>query len=290
MARVVILTILSLVITVGNCLGAAPAIEWESQKILSLEAAPLDLATTADGSKVFVLLEGGKLLICTSDGEIRNRFDVAPQADRIEVAPGGDKVYIASARSKTFQVIQVDSVFDINTSGSPFRGPAEAPVEIVVFSDFQCPYCARLVPLLEQVCTLYPKDVKLVFKNFPLRNHAFSRQAASAALAANEQGKFWPFHDKLFASYTQLNEAKILDIAKELGLDPDKFEMDIKSRKILAQINQDVQDARTVGVRGTPTVLINGKKLREGSLQGFQTQIEKALQQGKKRDKSSLKK
>lgn len=283
MYRSFFLLLLSLLMPFGVCFGASRTVEWEIEKKLPLEAAPLDLAATADGSQLFVLLEGGKLLVCSSEGEIRSQLDVDPQANQIEVAPAGDKLFVTSARNQSFQIVRIDPIFDINTLGSPFRGPARAPVEIAIFSDFQCPYCAKLVPLLEQICTLYPQDVKVVFKNFPLRNHQFARQAAIAALAANEQGKFWPFHDRLFANISQLNETKLREITGEVGLDRSKFENDLKNQKIWAQIDRDIHDAQEVGVRGTPTVLINGKLLRERSLEGFRAKIESEMRKAHKR-------
>ena len=123
----------------------------------------------------------------------------------------------------------------------------------------------------------YPNQVKLVFKNFPLRNHQFSMQAAIAALAAEKQGKFWEFHDLLFKNYNHLNEEKIKEIAQQLNLDMKKFEKDRKDPQIRAMINRDLAEGNRVGVRGTPTIFINGRLLRNRSMAGFQELIEKAL-------------
>jgi protein-disulfide isomerase len=123
----------------------------------------------------------------------------------------------------------------------------------------------------------YPKDVKLVFKNFPLKNNKFARQAAIAAHAADKQGKFWEFHDLLFKNYNRLNAQKVQEIARELNLNTDKFEKDQKDPQILAIINRDVSEGNRVGVKGTPAVFINGRLLRNRSLAGFQALIEKEL-------------
>jgi protein-disulfide isomerase len=123
----------------------------------------------------------------------------------------------------------------------------------------------------------YPDQVKLVFKNFPLRNHKFAMQAAIAALAAEKQGKFWEFHDLLFKNYNHLNEEKIKEIAQQLNLDMEKFEKDRKDPQIRALINKDLAEGNRAGVRGTPTVFINGRLLRNRSMDGFQELIEKAL-------------
>ena len=133
------------------------------------------------------------------------------------------------------------------------------------------------MPELEQVLEKYPNQVKLVFKNFPLRDHKFAMQAAIAALAAEKQGKFWEFHDLFFKDYNHLNEQKIREIAQQLNLDMEKFEKDRKDPQIMAMINRDLSEGNQAGVRGTPTVFINGRLLRNRSMAGFQELIEKAL-------------
>jgi len=133
------------------------------------------------------------------------------------------------------------------------------------------------VPVLEQVLEKNPNQVKLVFKNFPIRNHKFAMPAAVAALAADKQGKFWEFHDLLFKDYNRLNEQKVKEIAQQLKLDMVKFEKDRKDPRIRAMINRDMAEGNRAGVRGTPTVFINGRLLRNRNPAGFQELIEKAL-------------
>jgi len=120
----------------------------------------------------------------------------------------------------------------------------------------------------------YPRDVKLVFKNFPLARHKFARKAATAALAAHAQGKFWEFHDKLFKNYRNPNDAKIQEIARELGLDMERFDRDSKDPAIGKLIIRDVKNAQQAGVRSVPTIFINGKLLKNRRLTGFRQMIE----------------
>jgi len=138
-------------------------------------------------------------------------------------------------------------------------------------------YCQRLVPLLEQVLEKNPVMVKVVYKHFPLQNHKFARKAAAAALAADRQGKFWPFHDRLFDSYNRLSDQKIREIAVSLGLNMETFEKDLKDPAIQAKIRQDFQDGNRADVRGTPAVYINGRVLKNRTLAGFQENIDKEL-------------
>ena len=123
----------------------------------------------------------------------------------------------------------------------------------------------------------YPNNVKLVVKYFPLSSHKFAYKAATAALAADAQGKFWEFHSKLFKNYNALNNAKIQDIAKELGLNMGKFNKDMQSPTIKTLITRDMNNGREVGVRGTPTIFINGKTLRNRSMSGIYQVIEAEL-------------
>jgi protein-disulfide isomerase len=134
------------------------------------------------------------------------------------------------------------------------------------------------VPLLEQVLEKNPKTVKIVFKNFPIRSHKFAVQAAVAALAADRQGKFWDFHDELFKRYNKLNEEKVQEIAAKLGLDKAQFEKDRKDPLLQEQIKYDYNEGIRVGVRSVPSVFVNGRKLKERSLKGFQTLIDKELE------------
>jgi protein-disulfide isomerase len=130
----------------------------------------------------------------------------------------------------------------------------------------------------------YPKVVKLAIKNFPLPNHKFARQAAVAALAADRQGKFWEFHDELYKNYSRLSEEKIQEIAQQLGLDTAKLDQDMKAPEINAIVENDLREGKNAGVRGIPTIFINGRLLRDRSLAGFQAAIEKELaEEGRKK-------
>jgi len=120
--------------------------------------------------------------------------------------------------------------------------------------------------------------VKLVFKNFPLRRHKYAMKAAMAALAADKYGKFWQFHDQLFNEYNKLNDQKFKEIARNLGLNVEEFEKEMKNPKIAAKIQKDILDGREAGITGTPTIFINGRRLKDFSLNGLQMLIGKELE------------
>ncbi len=123
----------------------------------------------------------------------------------------------------------------------------------------------------------YPGKVKLVAKNFPLRNHKFARKAAEAALVAKKMGKYWEFHDKLFENHKRLNEQKIKQIAVELGFVWKEFEKYMRDPAIKAIINRDMKEGQKNDVRGTPAVFINGRRLKNRTMNGFKNVIEKEL-------------
>jgi protein-disulfide isomerase len=129
----------------------------------------------------------------------------------------------------------------------------------------------------------YPQDVKLVHKNFPLRNHKFAVNAAKAALAAHRQGRFWDYHKKLFENYKQLNDAKFQAFATDLGLDLERFNKDMNDPSIQRLIYRDFKEGRDAGIRGIPAVFINGKLLKNTSGPVFQRMIDAELQKRKSR-------
>ncbi len=133
------------------------------------------------------------------------------------------------------------------------------------------------MPLLEQVLENNPDTVKIVLKNMPLNFHEFAVPAALAALAAGKQGKYWEYHDELFANASKLTDKSFEEIAKKLGLDLKKFQKDINSPEVQQQLGKDLNDAKEAGVTGTPTIFVNGVKLKRRELPAFQKLINEAL-------------
>jgi protein-disulfide isomerase len=129
----------------------------------------------------------------------------------------------------------------------------------------------------------YPQDVKLIFKNYPLTFHKYARDAAAAALAAEKQGMFWEFHDLLFENQANLSDQKIKEIVEVLNLDRHKFSKDIEDLEIKGMVTKDKSEGTRIEVREVPTVFINGRRLKNISLQGFETVIQKELKKLGKR-------
>jgi predicted DsbA family dithiol-disulfide isomerase len=251
-------------------------LEWEVQKQWQLPQSPVDIVHSLDGRYVFVLTNEHEVLIYTPDGKLEGSVPVDKGVNGIDIAPRAEMLYLIDSEKNSFTTLSIDFVKKINTTGSPSRGPENAPVTIALFTDFECPYCSKVEPIMAQVLERNPNSVKVVLKNLPLQFHKFAEPAARAALAAEKQGKFWEFHDNLFAA-EKLSDKVIEDVAIKLNLDLEQWKKDRESQEITQKLNTDIQDAQKAGVTGTPTIFINGRLLKDRSLQGFQRIIDEEL-------------
>lgn len=167
----------------------------------------------------------------------------------------------------------------VSAEGAFTLGPKDAPVTVIEFSDFHCPYCSRVVATLKEVVRLYPKQVRLAYRDFPIANlHPKAAKAAEAARCAGEQGKFWEYHDKLFESQAQTTIEDFKRFAEQLKLDNNSFAACLDSGKHAAAVQADVQEGTRLGITGTPTFFINGR-LVVGALplEAFQRIIDREL-------------
>ncbi len=149
----------------------------------------------------------------------------------------------------------------VSLDGAPVRGRADAPVTIVEFSDFQCPFCSRVHPTLLRLLEAYPDTVRLVFKHNPLPFRRDAPLAHRASLAADRQGRFWEMHDKIFERSRDLSRRTLIEHAQDLDLDIGQFTRDLNSRELIARLDREVAEAKRLGVTGMPTFFINGRIL-----------------------------
>jgi protein-disulfide isomerase len=153
-----------------------------------------------------------------------------------------------------------DKLKSVDVGKAPFKGPEGAPITLVEFADFECPYCALMSPVLEKMWQQHQQDVRYVYKFMPLSGHPHGEISSRAAVAAMYQGKFWEMHDKLFANRDHLEPADLETYAKQIGLDIPRFHKDTESQATTDWLAADRKQADALGVQGTPTIYINGRE------------------------------
>ena len=196
-------------------------------------------------------------------------------------------LFFKSLRSKAKVVtyLKPPPVFraQLSLAGEPFKGSEKAPVTIVKFEDFQCPFCNQVQPTFNELLSRYDGKVRLVHKDFPLESlHPQARQAAEAARCAYEQGKFWEYHDKLYANSPKASADDLKNYAKEVGLNVDSFDRCLVSGKYKAVVQQDLKEGTQLGLSGTPTFFINGREISGNQpLTAFEAMIDEELARAK---------
>ena len=251
-------------------------LNWTVQANWSLPAKPLDLVHSLDNKKVFILTADNKVHIFAADGRKLGEMEVEPDTVAIDIAPRGEMLYLINGRTNTFTAMDIGFSQQIDITGAPVRGKADAPVTLVVFSDFECPWCAKLEPLLAQLLAANADTVRVVFKHLPLPMHPQAEPAALAAIAAQRQGKFWEMHDALFA-VQQWTPAAVTETATRIKLDMTRFQADLNSQETRMQLAKDKADAQAAEVAATPSVFVNGRPVRERSLPALQAMVNEAL-------------
>ena len=269
-----------LLLSVSLCLAAVQPL-WAKvyqtvDKTYTAPVTPLDLAVSGDGNYTFVLGPNGKLFISSLTGE-KEEITVGKEFDRIVASAKGDKIWLSSQKTKKIEEIFVDFIKKLNTEGSPFLGEEKAPVVITAFSDFQCPHCAQLGEVFQKLLEKNPSTIKIVYKYFPLPNHQFAGAAAVAAWAAHQQGKFWQYHDLVYAEFRDLTMEKLTQFAEKLGLNMPQFQQQMNSQEAKDKVIADLQEGQTAGVSGTPVVFVNGRLARQRTPEALQQLIDDAL-------------
>jgi protein-disulfide isomerase len=169
-------------------------------------------------------------------------------------------------------------VQNIATDDDPAQGKLNAPVTIIMFSDFQCPACAATHPVLKKIVAEYAGKVRFVVRDFPLTNiHENAFSAALAANAADKQGKFFEYSEILYRNQEKLDRESLIKYAADLGLNRKRFELDLSDARTAAEVRKDMADGKTYGINGTPTIYVNGVKVRQLTAESFRNSIEKAL-------------
>ena len=208
--------------------------------------------------------------------QIRQRLDGQRQAEARQAFVGG-------LREKTKVSVLIEPPRIEVAAEGPSLGPAAAPVTIVEFSDYQCPFCKRAEPTVHEIAKRYPEQVRIVFRHFPLDNiHPEARPAAEAAACADEQGKFWAYHALVFESSPDLKKETLHELAGKAELDVAAFDACVAERRHQARVEADLQAGQAAGVSGTPAFYVNGIPLSGArSVEDFVKLIERELEKKK---------
>lgn len=169
-------------------------------------------------------------------------------------------------------------IFKVSEDNDPSFGGKQAKIVIIAFSDFECPFCARVKPTIQKIKETYKDEVRIVFRDFPLSFHAKAKTAAIAAECAEDQGKFWEYHDILFDNQRKLEEDSLVKYASDLKLNVTEFKKCLKDPQKLEEVEKDIEDGKRLGVKATPTFFINGR-MHSGvlSLHEFKSKIDETL-------------
>jgi Protein-disulfide isomerase len=243
----------------------------------SVPAKPVDIAQSLDNKKVFILTADAKVYIFSPDGTQLGVLPVEPNISAIDIAARGETLYLVNGKTNTYTAIDISFNQKIDIVGAPVRGKVDAPVTLVVFSDFECPWCGKLEPVLAELQARNPDKLRIIFKHLPLPMHPYAEPAALAAIAAQKQGKFWEMHDALFQT-ANWTPNTIDETALRIGLNMEKFRTDLASPELQAQLAKDKNDAMSADVIATPSLFINGKPIKDRSINHLQTMVTEAME------------
>ena len=256
-------------------------IEWSVLNNVALDDSPKDIALSSDGANAYILCSKNILVYSIQENKITDNIPVTGNFSQIALSNDGEKIFITNTESKELSIIEISEIYNIPVEQSPVIGKLDAPVSVVAFLDFQCPYCAKVYPVLEQLLEKYPKDVKLVIKHYPLRMHRFAENASLAALAVSKQQKYQQITKIFFDNYKTLNDDTIKKYVEEAGLDMKAFNTAYSDPSLKNIIRQDTNLGAKSKVRGVPALFINGRRVKNRSLNGLSYMVEQELSKSK---------
>jgi len=256
-------------------------IQVEPSTDIQLEDTPKDIIFSRDGSTAFILGQKSILIYSVPEAKVTDSIPLTKVYSQLALSPDESTFYLTSQDSPQVAVIRFSFINNIEVGKSPVIGKANAPVTVVAFLDYQCPYCAKIYPLLQEVLKKYPNDVKLVIKHFPLAMHKSAEKAARAALAAAMQNKYEKVNELFFTNFTKLNDDTIRGYVKDSGADMQGFEKDIESARVKDIMQQDAEASKKARVRAVPTILINGIAPKGRSIEVFSQIVDEELKKKK---------
>jgi protein-disulfide isomerase len=274
--------VLCALITIFCSLSDAGAkIEWSILKNIPLDDTPRDVAITREGATAYILCSKSVQVYSIAENRITDTIPLTGEFSQLALSPDGEQLFLTRDAGKQLTIIQISQVYDIPRGTSPVIGKATAPVTVVAFLDYQCPYCSRVYPALEQLIKQRPSDVNLVIKHYPLPMHRFAEKASLAALAAARQNKYQEMTKELFSDFQNLNDENIPKHAQAAGLDVTKFNTDYNDPALKKQVEEDRQLGMNMSVRGVPALFLNGRVVKDRSVQGLSSMVDEELKKAK---------
>jgi len=267
--------IMALVFMAGFQQDALAKIEWEILNKITLDESPKDVAVSNDGTTAYILGSQNILIYSMQDNKVTDTIPVSEQFSQLVLASDGERLFLTDSKSKQVSIIKLSPIYEIEIGQSPVIGKKDAPVHVAAFIDYQCPYCAKVYPVLEQLLEKYPAGVNLVLKHYPLNMHRFARTASLAALAAARQDKYAEVTRAFFKNSSSLNEQTVKKYAEEAGVKD--LEAAFNDPSLQNLITQDIAVGARVKVRGVPALFVNGRLVKNRSLDELSRMVENEL-------------
>jgi protein-disulfide isomerase len=240
---------------------------------------PKDITLSQSGSTAYILCQKSIIIYSIQEAKVTDNITLTKAYSQIALSPDETTLYLTAQDLPQVTVMQF--INNIEIGKSPIIGNSKARVTVTAFLDYQCPFCAKVYPLLQDLLKKYPNDVKLVIKQYPLPMHKFAEKSSLAALAAAKQNKFEKVTELFFTNFSTLNDETILKYVKEAGVDNQTFAKDLAGADLKAILEQDQQAGKQVRVRGVPAVFINGIKEKGRSVEAYSQMVEEELKKKK---------
>lgn len=265
--------------------GAQLKVDWKVLGTLKLDKEPLDMVLSFDGHVAYVLIKGAVVIYSVPENRVAERIPVVEDTCNLLVSPKGDLIYLTNAKSRELSVIRLGFSVEIERGNSISLGPEDAPVTLVTFMDFQCPFCSKFYSILRNVLDQFPDKVNLIFKHFPAKDHSYAEKAALASLAAYKQGKFLEIAANLYENYKKFEDNTIEQAAEHVGLDMALFKKEMESESVKRILAEDIEMAGRVMIPGVPAVFINGKKVNNRFLPNLSEMVGAELNKPARRNR-----
>jgi len=266
---------------ISNATWAEAKIQFDMLKDIQLVEIPKDITLSRDGSTAYILGQKNIMIYSISEAKVTDNITLTKAYSRIALSPDESAFYLTEQDTPQIAVIQFAVINNIEVGKSPVIGNVKAPVTVTAFLDYQCPFCAKVYPLLQELLKKYPKDVRLVIKQNPLPMHKFAEKAALAALAAAQQNKFEKVTELYFTNSPTLNDETIRKYVQDVGADMQKFDKDIAGATVKEIMQQDQQASQKARVRAVPTIYINGIAPKGRSIEVFSQMVDEELKKKK---------